>query len=228
MAPIRQSNAERRRGRDECREKLARHIHDKLGFEIKPSEVRLNPRANDPYSWRALLGKEELLSKIFAKNLSDHSIGTYRLLCREVGRSFEAVPSNTQRSTVDSVISLSTPEPSFSFVIDKLREENAKLLQDVDELRSRADAESRQRYLVEEDNRRLHSNQQWLEGQLRDCADAVDYFKDSVARCFFGLDKVLPILEDLRKDASLHSYKPHRDTESHVRMIQHTGLRSGL
>lgn len=109
---------------------------------------------------------------------------------------------------------LSTPEPSFSFVIDKLREENAKLLQDVDKLRSRADAESRQRHLVEEDNRRLHSNQKWLEGQLRNYTDAVDYFKDSVTRCFFGLDKVLPVLEDLRKDASLHTAISRTTTQS--------------
>ena len=89
-------------------------------------------------------------------------------------------------------------------MIDKLGEENAKLIQDVEELRSRADAESRQRQFVEEENRRLHSNQQWLEGQLRDNAEAVNYFEDSVARCSFGLDKVLPVLEDLRKHTSLH------------------------
>ncbi|KAH7016234.1 uncharacterized protein B0I36DRAFT_337091, partial [Microdochium trichocladiopsis] len=88
-------------------------------------------------------------------------------------------------------------------MIDILREENWKLSQEVWDLRSRADAESRQRQLVEEENRRLHNNQQWLEGQVRDCAAAVDYFKNSVARCFLGLDKVLPILEDLRKDTSL-------------------------
>ena len=89
-------------------------------------------------------------------------------------------------------------------MIEKLREENAKLFQEVDELKCRADVASRQRQLVEEENRRLHSNQQWLEGQLRDYADTIDYFKDSAARCFFGLDKVLPVLEDLRKHTSLH------------------------
>ncbi|KAI0534968.1 hypothetical protein GGR58DRAFT_28656 [Xylaria digitata] len=204
MSPTRQSNAERRRGRDECREKLAKHIHDKLGIIIKPSGVRLSPRSNDPYIWRVLPGKEELFSKIFAKNLSDHSIGTYRLLCREVGESFEAVPPNTQRSTVDSVIPLSAPEPSFSSMIDKLREENAKLSHDVYELRSRAAAESRQRQFVEEENRQLHNIRQQLEGQLRDYANTVDYFKDIAARCFFRLDKILPELEDLRKQISPH------------------------
>ena len=65
MPLMRQSNAERRRGRDKCREKLAKHIRKKietysnslltilghqLGFEIRPSEVRLKIRANDRYN----------------------------------------------------------------------------------------------------------------------------------------------------------------------------------
>ncbi|KAK3937054.1 hypothetical protein QBC46DRAFT_232461, partial [Diplogelasinospora grovesii] len=63
----------------------------RLGIEIKPSEVRLNPRANDPYKWKVLLGKEEFFSKVFAKNLSDYSISTYRLLYREVRKTFKAM-----------------------------------------------------------------------------------------------------------------------------------------
>jgi hypothetical protein len=79
-------------------------------------------------------------------------------------------------------------------VIEKLKEENAKLICDVDELKIRADAESRQRQILEEENRQLYRNQQWLEGQLRKCVDAVNDFKDNVASCSFGLDKVLPYL----------------------------------
>jgi len=101
-------------------------------------------------------------------------------------------------------LQLSTPEPSFSTIIDKLREENARLSQEVCELRSRADAESGQRQLTEEENRRLHSNQQRLEDQVRDYADAVDYLRNSIARCSFGLDKALTILEDLKKDTSFN------------------------
>lgn len=41
-------------------------------------------------------GMEACFSQIFAKNLSDHSIGTYRLLCEEVGKTFEALPSAVQ------------------------------------------------------------------------------------------------------------------------------------
>jgi hypothetical protein len=104
-------------------------------------DVRLNPREVDFYSWRVIQGKEELYSKIFTKNLSDHSTGTYRLLCREVGKSFKAVPPR-QVSTLDSIIPvcqktkpsfdfyltlLDVHRPSFSSIIDQLREENARL-----------------------------------------------------------------------------------------------------
>ena len=71
---------------------------------IKPSDVRLNLRANDPYAWKVLPGKEAFYSQIFAKSLSDHSIGTYRLLCEEVGKTFEAVLSVAQVAKVPETI----------------------------------------------------------------------------------------------------------------------------
>ncbi|KAK3369573.1 hypothetical protein B0T24DRAFT_499269, partial [Lasiosphaeria ovina] len=82
----RQSNAERRQGRDECRQRL--------GIRIMPKEIRLKLRTKDPYAWKVLPGEEEFFSRIFSINLSNHSISTYRMLCREVGKSFEAVPSS--------------------------------------------------------------------------------------------------------------------------------------
>ena len=88
-------------------------------------------------------------------------------------------------------------------MIDKLREENSKLSQDVYELRNKADAESKKRLLIEEENRQLRSKQQWLEGQVRDRIEAANYFKNSAVRCLSRLDKVLPILEELRMDTSL-------------------------
>ncbi|KAK0721818.1 hypothetical protein B0T26DRAFT_623446, partial [Lasiosphaeria miniovina] len=95
MVSMRQSNIERRRARDECREKLSKHIHQRLGIKVKAADVRLNPRPNDPYAWRILPGEEHSLSRVFVKNLSDHFIGTFRLLCREIGMTFEAVLSST-------------------------------------------------------------------------------------------------------------------------------------
>lgn len=58
---------------------------------IEPAQVRLSPRPDDPYAWRVLPAKRAL----FARNLSDHSVGAYRELWAAVGESFEAVPSQT-------------------------------------------------------------------------------------------------------------------------------------
>ncbi|KAH6950428.1 hypothetical protein BKA56DRAFT_564980 [Ilyonectria sp. MPI-CAGE-AT-0026] len=135
MALIRPSNAERRQGRDECRQQLSNRI-----------QVRLNPHSNN----RILGERGVFLSKIFAKILSDHSIGIYRLLCREVGKTFEA-----------ALQQLSRTELGFSAITDQLRDENMRLSRQVRELISQADADSEQRQLVEE-NRRLYSNQQYI------------------------------------------------------------------
>jgi hypothetical protein len=77
-----------------------------LGIDIKPSEVRLSPRAPDPYAWEFLSEKEEFLRRIFAKKLSDHSINTYKLLCDEVGVTFEAVSKAPSAPNPDVGISV--------------------------------------------------------------------------------------------------------------------------
>ena len=59
-----------------------------LSLVIDPKQVRLLPELNDGYAWSALPEREHL----FTKQLSKHSIGAYMELCRELGKSFEAVP----------------------------------------------------------------------------------------------------------------------------------------
>ena len=63
-----------------------------MGIIVEPSQVRLGPGADDQYIWKILPEKKELLSRIFEKNLSDHSIGAYKELFQRVGVTFEAVP----------------------------------------------------------------------------------------------------------------------------------------
>ena len=99
---------------------------------------------------------------------------------------------------------LTALEPSFSVVINKLREENARLFEEVRELRSRESVESGRRQRIEELGG-LQSNQQRLEDQVQNYADAADYFKGVIARCFFGLDKVLPVLHF---ESNLHNCLP--------------------
>jgi hypothetical protein len=115
MAPIRTSNLERGKWRSKCREQLSNHIRkttppvhfpnltnitleSRIGITIDPSQVRLIPGADDPYSWKVLPEKRHL----FSKNLSDHSISAYKELCGEIGAAFEAVPVETTRPAISA------------------------------------------------------------------------------------------------------------------------------
>jgi hypothetical protein len=49
-------------------------------LHIEPSQVRLVPTINDPYRWKY----PPRLQKLFTKNMSDQSIGVYKILCREI------------------------------------------------------------------------------------------------------------------------------------------------
>jgi hypothetical protein len=88
-------------------------------------------------------------------------------------------------------------------MVDKLKNEIARLSQEVCELRDRADVESAKRHLLEEENPQLYHNQQRVEDQVNDYANAVVYFKSITSRCFLKLDEVLPVLEDLRNCTSV-------------------------
>ena len=79
-------------------------------------------------------------------------------------------------------------------------EENARLSDEARELRSREEMEIGCRRLIEEEIRRLQSNQQQLEDQVQHYVGEADYYRSIAARCFFGLDEVLSVLEDLKKD----------------------------
>ncbi len=74
---------------------------------MEPSQVRLMPRAEDPYRWKVLPEKQHL----FEKNLSDHSTGAYKDLWNGVNATFEAVPVESATAmkpanTQDVMISL--------------------------------------------------------------------------------------------------------------------------
>ncbi|KAK3358118.1 hypothetical protein B0T25DRAFT_449832, partial [Lasiosphaeria hispida] len=135
----------------------------RLGIRINPTEVCLKPCAKDPYAWKVLPGKEEFFSRIFAINLSNHSISMYRILCREVGKSFKAILSDIEFATSGAITPigrLSFIEPSFRITIDKLKEENSKLLQEVHHLKINNDAELKQRELIEVENCQLYLTKQ--------------------------------------------------------------------
>jgi hypothetical protein len=69
---------------------------------IEPLRVRLMPGPEDQYVWKWLLEYEDKLSKLFKKNLSDHSVGAYKELYEGVGEFFEAIPTTVIESIDNS------------------------------------------------------------------------------------------------------------------------------
>lgn len=85
-------------------------MDERLGIAVTPSEVRLNPRPLDGYSWKACPGHESFFDLVFAKNLSDQSISTYRLLARHVGKTYEAVSAEASEESANLILSVSRLE----------------------------------------------------------------------------------------------------------------------
>ena len=56
-----------------------------------PGQVRLQPSAGDGYAWSVTESKKSLLQS----NLGSGSVGLYRSICEELGRSLEAVTPQT-------------------------------------------------------------------------------------------------------------------------------------
>ncbi|KND89337.1 hypothetical protein TOPH_06084 [Tolypocladium ophioglossoides CBS 100239] len=199
MSPIRHGNVERRRRRDECRVKLAQHINNRLGIKLNPSDVRLTPRATDLYSWQPVRGKEELFStmfsKIFAKGLSDHSVGTFQLLCSEVGESFEAVLPRGKGPAQESIMPLSPLEPSFSAIIDQLQEEKMSPFNQIEELTRKANTECEQRQAAERKVHQLYNEQADLKKQLQVQADMSTLLREVVAKCVAELNTAISVQE---------------------------------
>jgi len=96
------------------------------------------------------------------------------------------------------------PEPSFRTTIDKLKEENSKLYQEILELRIETEAELKRREHLEAENRQLHFNKLQLQPQVQNYSDAVDSLKHTISRYILGLDKVMTMLEDLRNGVLLN------------------------
>ncbi|KAI1906574.1 hypothetical protein LOZ65_006849 [Ophidiomyces ophidiicola] len=88
---------------------------NRLGICINPEKVRLIPNFNDPYTWDV----STPIQHMFTKQLSEHPISAVRLLSKEVGKSFQAIPSRNVyfcRSTCPSL-------PRLGMENDNLKEE---------------------------------------------------------------------------------------------------------
>ncbi|WQF89382.1 hypothetical protein CDEST_14396 [Colletotrichum destructivum] len=162
----RQSNLERAKWRNKCREALSQHINDGLGLEINPQQVRLLPHEDDLYTWDVSENKRHL----FKKHLSKLSTGPLMELCREVGLSFRAI--RQQRTDSESENALPC----------QVQEQNAALKEELDLARQRVDlAEKRLERLAQAFRMLKRRNEVTANFILRHRAHMIDYIRES--RC---------------------------------------------
>jgi hypothetical protein len=198
-----------------------------LGIKVKPSDVRLNPGPNDPYTWKVLPERRGVFSEIFSKNLSQQSVNGYRTLCEGVGVAFEAVfVSSNETNTMDAITSVSkvgsrvqdfpknmqlqTKGASFSGKIAQLQDANSKLCEEIDGWREKASAESERAKVVEEElckwckiNQQLQEQINKLQDQVNSYAATIEYLRSILSNCFQGLGSALPVLEEVKKGVSI-------------------------
>ncbi|KAJ5117892.1 hypothetical protein N7526_010915 [Penicillium atrosanguineum] len=107
-------------------------IDERLGLLVAPNAVRLQPSAQDGYAWSVTKSKESLIQT----SLSNGSVGLYRAIREELGRSLEAVSPRILRqdgeehSTQPDTRRLSdneTENESFTAIIRRLEHENQEL-----------------------------------------------------------------------------------------------------
>jgi hypothetical protein len=187
----------------------------KLGISIEPAEVRLIPSATDPYTWQILPEKEHL----FKKHLSKHSIGAYRELCRGVGVSFEAVLAPESSNTAEQKLlkgrggarvggqDISSPEISFTTVIEQLKREKFKMAAELSGLHDQAAKATDLKHLAEEEAAQsklviqaAEADKQILQQEVQNLTGMVEYFRNTTA------NSVNEVLNRLKLDLNLNLY----------------------
>lgn len=91
---------------------------------------------------------------------------------------------------------------SFSSIITQLREENAKLLQQLQEATKKAETENEQRTIAEEVYRQSCSHQAQLEKDVQKYSGLAVFFRDTVTKCAADMEKVLPTLQEMSNNMS--------------------------
>lgn len=87
-------------------------------------------------------------------------------------------------------------------MIDDLRQKCIALSEKVRQLEGREGIEMERGRLAEDEIRRLRNNQQQLEGQLQGQGDQLSHYKAIVSRWSLTLEKAMPLLKELQKEAT--------------------------
>lgn len=168
----------------------------RLGITIEPAEVRLITNAEDPYSWQALPER----SHLFRKQLSKHTIGAYRELCREVGISFEAAlaPASSTFTGMEpnagrqGTIPMSLPpesQISFSTVIERLESDKLTLTAEMNKSKDQAIKAEELQALAEEQATRLQltihaaeMDKQILQQEVQSLTGVVEHLRNTTVK----------------------------------------------
>lgn len=213
MATLRSINLHRAAYRAKCRKKLSEHIRKiqppsegyppliksqevKLGITIEPAEVRLITNAEDPYIWQALPEK----SHLFKKQLSKHTIGAYKELCREVGVSFEAalvpeptaftgrVPNEGRQATISMSLP-PEPQPSFTVVIEQLKSDKLTLTAEMRESKDQAIKATELKEIAKEETNRLklviqaaEMDKQVLQQNVQNLTGVIEFLRSTTVK----------------------------------------------
>ncbi|CAI7611034.1 unnamed protein product [Penicillium viridicatum] len=212
------SNEKRAFFRQQCREALAAHIHDRLGLVVAPSQVRLQPSAGDGYAWSVTESKKSLLQS----NLGSGSVGLYRSICEELGRSLEAVTPQTLQvaqlerdhlPAEESGPARTDEEQSGSFTA-KIRE-----LESVNHgMKHELDRTSIHLQESLDENRTLHAKIRRLQGELDSSSSRATHLEDELVRVTNGITKAMQALQDHRAQQwsrpNLHGCRQDESGES--------------
>ncbi|CAG8890539.1 unnamed protein product [Penicillium salamii] len=179
------SNEKRFKLRKQCREALAAHIYDRLRLVVAPERVRLQPRPEDGYAWSVARTNANLLKS----SLSSGSTRLYQLICRELGRSLEAVNPqslDTSRSNTGGLpndeFSEEIVDGSFTAEICELKATNSCIEEELGRTRSRLDDCLRECQTLRSEANELRHHFQALQSQNKNLHDELVQKRVGIAR----------------------------------------------
>ncbi|OQD77342.1 hypothetical protein PENANT_c113G04627 [Penicillium antarcticum] len=195
------SNEKRALSRQQCREALAAHIHERLGLTVAPSRVRLQPSAADGYAWSVSGSQKHLLKT----KLSNGTVGFYQAIRDALGCSIEAVSPQTLQefeAGSDKDISAKRPSPpklskppetlsgggSFTVTIQRLESANKELAAEL--ARAKACSEDLLKEKLE-----WEVKYQEIDGELDASRRLASQLESELVRVGMGVTEAMKILQ---------------------------------
>ncbi|KAA8642363.1 hypothetical protein EYZ11_006002 [Aspergillus tanneri] len=206
------SNQRRSSWRAKCRERLAAHIEEALGLQVKPDDVRLKTDEETRYEWQV---DDPSLWPFFNKQLSKHSVGAYMALYYGVGNSFRAVEHNKSHNRL-----LGHPLQERVYALEV---KNQKLTEELKVTKEHLGVLEKENTSLEKENTALMKEKTALKENVRGYEECIakqrTELEDKVtaqqaahkwmsmtacyqAQCSTGLSQAISFLEGLRADIS--------------------------